>query len=65
MAGRPRGADKPDTAPTRKRVINYWRKHGPCSIMQVCRGTGADRRYVQRLKNVGALILTASPSASA
>jgi len=29
--------------------MNYWREHGPCSIMQVCRATGADRRHVQRM----------------
>lgn len=34
---------------TRTRVMNYWREHGPCSIMQVCRATGADRRHVQRM----------------
>ena len=34
---------------TRARVMNYWREHGPCSIMQVCRATGADRRHVQRM----------------
>jgi predicted transcriptional regulator len=34
---------------TRARVLTYWRKHGPCSIMQVCRVTGADRRHVQRI----------------
>jgi hypothetical protein len=44
---------------TRARVLTYWRKHGPCSIMQVCRVTGADRRYVQRMKNMGMLNLTA------
>ena len=44
---------------TRARVLTYWRKHGPCAIMQVVRATGADRRYVQRLKNLGMLNLTA------
>jgi len=34
---------------TRARVLNYWAKHGPCSVMQVVRGTGADRRHVQRI----------------
>lgn len=41
MSGRP--------AVTRARVVNYWQEHGPCSIMQVVRATGADRRYVQRM----------------
>ena len=43
MAGRGR------PAVTRARVMNYWQEHGPCSIMQVCRATGADRRHVQRM----------------
>jgi hypothetical protein len=34
---------------TRARVLTYWRKHGPCSIAQVERGTGASRRHVIRL----------------
>lgn len=34
---------------TRARVLTYWRKHGPCSITQVARGTGASRRHVIRL----------------
>lgn len=45
---------------TRARVLSYWEKHGPCSLGQVIRGTGADRRYVQRMKNLGLLNLTAS-----
>lgn len=44
---------------TRRRVLNYWSKHGPCPVMQVVRETGADRRYVQRMKNSGWLNLTA------
>lgn len=34
---------------TRARVLTYWRKHGPCSIMQVCRVTGAERSHVKRI----------------
>lgn len=34
---------------TRARVLSYWRKHGPCTIMQIVRATGADRRHVQRI----------------
>lgn len=34
---------------TRIKVMTYWRKHGPCSIMQIVRDTGADRRHVQRI----------------
>lgn len=34
---------------TRARVLTYWRKHGPCSIMQVVRGTGAERSHVKRI----------------
>lgn len=34
---------------TRARVLNYWTKHGPCSIMQVCRVTGAERSHVYRI----------------
>lgn len=34
---------------TRARVLAYWGKHGPCPIMQIVRGTGADRRHVQRI----------------
>lgn len=44
---------------TRNRVLSYWRVHGPCPVMQVVRDTGADRRYVQRMKNLGWLNLTA------
>lgn len=37
---------------TRARVLNYWSKHGPCTIAQVCRATGAERSHVKRiLKN--------------
>lgn len=34
---------------TRARVLTYWRKHGPCSIMQIVRATGAERSYVKRI----------------
>jgi DNA-binding IclR family transcriptional regulator len=34
---------------TRARVLTYLADHGPCSIGQICRGTGANRRTVQRL----------------
>lgn len=34
---------------TRARVLNYWAKHGPCTIMQVCRVTGAERSHVKRI----------------
>lgn len=34
---------------TRARVLTYWRKHGPCPIMQIVRATGAERRHVQRI----------------
>lgn len=34
---------------TRARVLNYWDKHGPCTIMQIVRATGSDRRHVQRI----------------
>lgn len=34
---------------TRARVLTYWRKHGPCSITQIERGTGASRRHIIRL----------------
>lgn len=34
---------------TRARVMGYVEKHGPCSIMQIVRATGADRRHVQRM----------------
>lgn len=34
---------------TRARVLSYWRKHGPCSVRQIARATGADRRHVQRI----------------
>ena len=34
---------------TRARVLNYWQKHGPCSIMQIVRATGAHRSHVQRI----------------
>ena len=37
---------------TRKRVLHYWQKHGPCSVMQVVRATGAERSHIYRiLKN--------------
>lgn len=34
---------------TRARVLNYWNKHGPCPVMQVCRVTGAERSHVYRI----------------
>lgn len=34
---------------TRARVMLYVERHGPCSIMQIVRATGADRRHVQRM----------------
>ena len=34
---------------TRNRVLAYWANHRPCSIMQIVRVTGADRRHVQRI----------------
>lgn len=34
---------------TRARVLTYWRKHGPCPVMQVVRATGAERAYVKRV----------------
>lgn len=41
MRGRP--------ALTRARVMGYIAAHPGCSIMQIVRGTGADRRHVQRM----------------
>ncbi len=41
MRGRP--------AVTRARVLTYWAKHGPCTIAQVVRATGAERNYVARV----------------
>ena len=34
---------------TRARVVTYWTKHGPCTIGQVCRATGAERSHVKRI----------------
>lgn len=34
---------------TRARVLNYWEKHSPCPVMQVCRATGAERSHVKRI----------------
>ena len=34
---------------TRARVLTYWAKHGPCTIAQVCRATGAERSHVKRI----------------
>ncbi len=34
---------------TRQRVLTYWRKHGPCSLGQLIRATGAERSYLKRL----------------
>lgn len=34
---------------TRARVLNYWAKHAPCTVMQVCRATGAERSHVKRI----------------
>lgn len=42
-------ADRGRPPLTRARVLNYWAKHGPCPIMQIVRGTGSDRRHVQRI----------------
>lgn len=48
---------------TRARVLTYWRNHGPCSMMQIVRATGADRRHVQRIiraaEKAGAMNFTA------
>lgn len=44
---------------TKARVLNYCDKFQPHTIMQIVRVTGADRRYVQRLKNLGLVTLTA------
>lgn len=44
---------------TRSRIVTYWEKHQPCTLGQLIRGTGADRRYIQRLKKTGVLNLTA------
>jgi hypothetical protein len=41
MRGRP--------AVTRDRVLTYWRKHGPCTIMQIVRATGAERSHIKRM----------------
>ena len=53
---------------TRARVLTYVRKHAPCSIMQIVRATGADRRHVQRIVRAGEKlsqpIFTAVPNAS-
>jgi DNA-binding IclR family transcriptional regulator len=50
---------------TRQRVLTYLEKHPGCSIMQIVRGTGADRRHVQRmmraLEKMDAPIFAASP----
>lgn len=34
---------------TRARILTYWRKHAPCSVMQVVRATGSDRSTVKRI----------------
>jgi hypothetical protein len=51
---------------TRARVLTYWRKHGPCPIMQIVRATGAERRHVQRIvraaENAGHMNFAASPA---
>ncbi len=42
---------------TRARVLTYWAKHGPCTIMQVCRVTGAERSHVKRiLRGAGVIV---------
>ena len=43
--GRPAG----QLNPTRRRVLNYWRDHGPCSIGQVVRATGVERSRLKRI----------------
>lgn len=43
--GRPAG----QINPTRRRVLSYWRQHGPCSIGQVCRATGVERSRLKRI----------------
>lgn len=45
MRGRPRG----QLNPTRRRVLNYWNQHGPCSIGQVVRATGVERSRLKRI----------------
>jgi len=43
--GRPTG----QMTPARRRVLTYWRKHGPCSIGQLCRATGVERSRGKRI----------------
>lgn len=35
--------------PTRRRVLSYWRDHGPCPIQQVVRATGVERSRLKRI----------------
>lgn len=42
-------ADRGRPPLTRARVLTYWRKHGPCSLSQIERATGASRRHIIRL----------------
>jgi len=58
-------ADRGRPPATRARVLNYWRKHGPCPVRQVCRATGAERSYVRRLfrqENIDTAIFAPVPS---
>lgn len=33
----------------RAAVLAYWRKHGPCSIGQLCRATNTERSCLKRI----------------
>lgn len=45
MRGRPAN----QLNPTRRRVLTYWRKHGPCPLAQVSRATGVERSRLYRI----------------
>lgn len=53
-------------AVTRARVLNYWRRHGPCPVRQICRALEVERSWAKRtlklLAETGQIILPPSQS---
>lgn len=60
MKKRGRGRPSGQITPSRAKVMTYWRKHGPCPVMQLVRATGVERsrakRILRDLNEMGKLI---------
>lgn len=47
--GKGRGRPAGQMTPSRAKVCTYWRKHGPCPVMQLVRATGVERSRAKRI----------------